>query len=257
MEHVSLNNVLSRYVERQVQEEKTLSNPLNDKTYNFGSAILDGHEYSDEQYTFLKTRRIIDFNLDIYAQGDLWVNRSDKIAYTDITSNPDNSTSQPYDLLIQKSKCDTLPTLVHVYNSGAEFKIGDYSVGNKANVHIYDAATLKASDGGLLYLDQYSKIYVHDGGKLDIAANGKLQSIWNTQIIVEEGGILQIQSGGILETRDNSIIHVKTGGQLIIESGAEIRLWDGILPVDGEATIRIAGELVLKGSFLYSGNGYF
>ena len=229
------------------------ASPIVNRTFNYGfHTLVEGQEP-------LVLDKIIDFNLDVYNTGKLWINRDDLIAFTDglNQANYQNNHPQDYTVYIMGYDCGSTPVLVKVYNGG-EITIGDQSVENTGTVEIKDNGTLEVGENGLIKLEDQSKIVIKQDGELLVSSGGILNSTFGSSIRIESGGKLHVKTGGILRIQHYSDLLVEDGGQLIIDAGAKIQLWDGQDP-DGAANIHIkgGGELVWRGKPDFSGNGYF
>ncbi len=97
-----------------------------------------------------------------------------------------------------------------------------------------------------------SYITVENGGKLILGNdNAALDLTRRAYVHIQSGSTVEIKSGGKLRLARGSRLIIEPGAQLIIEPGAEIDLWWG------DSYIEVQGELVYRGTFDFSGSGYF
>ncbi len=224
-QHVTLNRRAATFLLYYLLDIAAPDSLLDNATYNFGET--DAHvSYDTTGFQFRRTDGVIDKDLTITGNGQLWVNRDDRIAFTH-DPNPDN-TAQSHFLAHILQSCED-STRVEVLGTG-RFLVGEYDNGveNTATLNIGDSSTLYLHGGGLLQADKYS------------------------QIIVRRGGHLHVDSAGHLRIIKGELI-VKDGGRLTIEQDAFIEPWysEGTIHIEG------GGELVINGQFDFNGSGFF
>ena len=249
---------------------------LSNRTYNFGDSKLNF--ISTSPSAILKTKNTIRNNLTINQTGQLWINRNDKITFTDDPLAPLNALNQTQTVSITKGgSCNDLPTKLYVHNGGS-LKIGENTSNNVANLNITDGTILEIGIGGTCFLDKKGIITVKNGGQLIIS--GSLTTEADAKIIIEDGGAFYIKKDGLVNIswgsqiilNGQSYMEISTGGTLRVShysklfalkdshisfgAGCNIQLWDGSLP-NGEARIQLAGKWTYNGKFNFSGNGYF
>ncbi len=259
-DHVSLDANSAPFLLSLINEGQGLKNVLEDRTYNFGQNFSLAHGVNLDLF---KTPSIIDHNLDVVSNGRLWVNRGDRIGYTDITTNVTNETPKDYPLYIQPDICNASPVTLNIL-SGGKFIIGDRSISNTGQVHVMPTSTIKVGDAGEVILEQEYDNFISLEGGVDedgVVANatmlieegGLVRAEWGSRIVVEDKGILHIKTGGTLSVSQYSDLEVKEGGTLIIEAGANIDLKD----IESNIHIQAGGSLILNGIFNFSGSGFF
>ncbi len=259
----------------------TASNPLaslsvlDKRIYNFGDSKLSFNPLNIN--SILKTKNEIRNNLEVSQVGQLWINHTGKITFTDEPKAPQNSSNSSCELIIkQGGSCADSPTKVSVKNGG-KIIIGDKSVNNTAVLFINNGTILEIGVNGLCFIDKNSIIVVKSGGLL-IVDGGELKTEANAKIIVEEGGkfinqgFVEVSWGTEIVLKAKSYMSISTNSTLRISQyskltaednshinfakACNIQLWDGNQP-NGEAKIDIAGKWTYNGKFNFSGNGYF
>ncbi len=245
--HVSLNSRNATFLLNFVKKGSNGSdiNPLTNRTYNFGKA--DEVSLNLDFIIPSETRNFIDYDLIVEQQGQLWVNRNDRIDFTDITNHLDNELGTQFDLIIREPYCDGSSTEVLITNGG-RMEIGQQeailngvntAIENSAIVSIDKGGTLTIGNNGIVVLDQNSKVLVKSGGVLNIENGGTLRAMRGAKIIVENGGILEINQDANIDLWYNDF-------------------WDGTQTVEGSSIkIKDGGELVINGSFNFDGSGFF
>ena len=243
-DHVSLNSRIATFLLYYVKKGSNgfELNPLTDRTYNFGETDED-IDFDEDLFIPSATKDVIDYALTVEQQGRLWVNRNDKIDFTDVSTNPMNSTGSHFDLAIKNSHCDEPEVIL---KDGGEMIIGEWDVtNNSAIVQIEKGASLLIKAGGYAEIEQNSKIIVKDGGTLKIESGSRLRAVKGGQVIVEEGGTLEIDEGANIDLFWNqSNIHIK--GQLVING---IYNFDGYgyFQFDDTHTLTLNSDFVLHG----------
>ena len=192
---------------------------LQNRIYNFGDSGLPA---DPQQIT--RTFNRIKHNITASNGGEIWINRKDKIAFTDEVNNPMNTTQSSFTAYV--GGCGFNSTLT----------IGDQGklwVGENDN----------ASNNGYLYVEDGSSIIIEDGGLVEVDRPSRL--------VIESGAVLRVKNGAELRTNRTGQIIIEEGAKLIIDDGAEIGLWWS------DANIHIKGELEINGQFKFPGSGYF
>ena len=226
---------------------------LGDRTYNYGDAA--GH-FDPANPTIRHTPNQLKDTLWVENTGVLWVNRDDKISFTDEPNNPVNTTNSHFDLFIQgQDGCVLNDVELHVENGG-NMTIGDISISNTADVNVMDGSKVFVRNAGNLSLEDESHFIVESGGEVYLGSGGIFQAFGDAAVYVREGGIFRVEAGGILKMFNDAKLLVEPGGQLILEDGAVVQLYDQYQQ-EAEATIHIQGELVINGDFDFWGNGFF
>ncbi len=247
-DHVSLNSDIATFLLYFYKKGSNGSeiNPLTDRTFNFGETDEE-LEIDLNVLKYYSTIDLIDFNLLVEEQGQLWVNRDDRIDFTDIQDNPLNNSSYHFDLYIAKNICNSTNTTVTI-QSGGELVVGDWNGStNTASVFVEDGATLLIKDGGFVSVDKDSEIVINDGGKLKIEEGGKLRATLGAQIVVEEGGSIEIDEGAEIDLWwAASTIHIKKGGELIINGEFDFG-GAGFFQFDEDHILTLNADFVLHG----------
>ncbi len=210
---------------------------LRNRVYNFGASAspFPLTPPSPGNFQAKAINNIIDYTVNVEDNGQIWVNRSGKVGFTDLTTNPNNGTSTDYSLIIRKAEgckgeLDRMNGIVNIQNTGTVL-VADGSINNTSNIKIRDGGTINVLNGGNLTLERSG-----------------------TFINVENGGELVIEAGGNLNlTGIGDKIIVKQGGKLIINGGANINLTG----FNTSILIEFGGELVINGTMYYTGVGYF
>ncbi len=234
------------------------SSPLLARTYNFGKANIeyDYRAVPAPGFTISQTPIAIDEDKVIGSGGEVWVNRTGTIGYTDVSSNPSNEVSQ-FELFIRKG-CEPQTFLTISNNARMELGQWDAAAGitNTAQVYVQADATVSIQAQGELYINKDSRFIVQEGGYTEVLSDGLLSAGFGGQVRIEKGGEARIGSGGILRVSQDSKCVVEDGGKLVLEPGAIVQLWDGDDPF-GRAVLEVQGELEVQGSIDFSGNGFF
>src|SRR5690606_36836477 len=196
-EHVSLNNKLATFFLGNLKTKDLVLTQLSDRTFNFGAAKISN---ALPNGTVLSTSRVISNDLHIYNEGKVWINRNDKIAFTD-EPNLANTFPKELEVSLGKTKCDGNPVVVLV-DGGGEIRVGDWSVENTGTLTIREGTTLIIGNGGIVTVESNAKIVVINGGVLKILDSGTLNVSGDGRIIVENGGVLLVEedAGIVLET---------------------------------------------------------
>ncbi len=233
---------------------------LDNRTYNFGVNTSVYTAPAAGNLIYVNVSHTINSNLTIQNNGQLWVNRSGKINFTD-QNNPVNTVNADYPLTVGGTFSGCTPTsgaIININNTGI-MDIGQAGnpLNNTATVHIVQGGEIDVNQGGQLITENSSTIQVESGGVLNIKNGGFSCAMWGAKIVVKSGGVVHVFSGGTLRISEYSAL-ILDGGQLILDAGATLQLWDGQAP-GGQATVwvKTGGELVVNGNFTFSGNGFF
>lgn len=231
------------------------TSPIDNFTYNFGKREPD-QPVNPAVLSFTSTPSVININTEISNTGQLWINRIDKLAKTNVSSNPENDENQLFEVYITKD-CNGDPVIVEVH-SGGKLHVGesDNPSINKGILHIMEDAVLIIDDGGEALTEDQSQIQIEENGILEIKEGGLANTIFGSGISVKAGGKLIVRDGGILRLSHYSSLTIEPGGLLLFEDGAILQLWDAPA-VDGEARIIVKGALEIQGEIDYDGNGFF
>ena len=250
--HVSFNSIVATYMLNFLQSGGNGADihPLDNEIYNYGESN-EPPNVDPTVVGFFKTDNIIDFDLDILNEGQLWVNREGRIDFTSIVTNPQNNQPDHFDLFIGGDPCDGDETIVRVH-SNSKFKIGHWhpNVNNTADVHVKENAVLILENRSELNIDENSKLII-DGGKVIIKDGGLLQSGWHTKIIIQNEGELIVESGGQLRLRNNAQLVVEEDGKFTFKENSKFQLWTDLIAEDHPNRCNIFVKR--KGIFNYGG----
>ncbi len=252
--HVVLTSNLATYLLNDFYNPP-LSSPINSFTYNFGKREPD-ETVNPALLAFTSTTNIISKNILVTNTGKLWINKLDRLARTDVTSNPFNDEDQDFHVFLTKD-CNGDPVTLTV-ESGGELKLGevDDPIVNKGFLYVMDEASIIMEDGGIADLSDLSELIVEDNGIVDIKEGGLISTNFGSSISLEDGSVMIVRSGGTLRLSHYSSLAIESGGKLVFEDGAILQLWDAPA-VDGEARVIVKGELEIQGEIDFDGNGYF
>lgn len=234
------------------------SSPLLARTYNFGKANIeyDYRAVPAPGFTISQTPIAIDEDKVIGSGGEVWVNRTGTIGYTDVSSNASNEVSQ-FELFIRKG-CEP-QTSVTISNT-ARMELGQWDaaagITNTAQVYVQEDAQLSVQYGGEVQINKSSALRTQEGGRLEVASGGAVVARFGGELIVESGGELRIEAGATLQVSQYARCVIEEGGRLILEDGAFVLLDDWEDP-EGRAVVEVSGELVVGGEIIYAGNGFF
>jgi hypothetical protein len=235
------------------------SGVINNRVYNYGRSLAP---FDPAIPGFFKeTDNRIRYDIDILNGGSLWVNRADRIAFTDELQNPQNQQSSNFNLYIGGGDLCTTPSpVILTIAPTARMELGQWDaaagITNTAQVYVQADATVSIQAQGELYINKDSRFIVQNGGYAEVLSDGLLSAGFGGQVRIEKGGEARIGSGGILRVSQDSKCVVEDGGKLVLEPGAIVQLWDGDDPF-GRAVLEVQGELEVQGSIDFSGNGFF
>ena len=266
-EHVSFSSVNATLFLFALSSGNALSTISNlNNIYNFG----ESDNSQPLTVPFKKTKNTIERDLIISNDGELWVNRWDRIGFINNDNNAENANPSHFNLYTHLGFCneETENLLIRVTNNG-KIILGEWegSSGNTANLYLGADTELQIGNNGLVEIDDNSKFIIQSGAEVIVEEGGILNPTWGSQLIVEAGGVLRIQGGGILRPMHFSQVWVQPGGQLILDDGAIIQLWNGGIQ-DSPNNIKIGGpivdadntpdvpELVIGGEFSWAGAGF-
>jgi len=266
--HALINDDIARYLISEIMGSEELNDPglltLDGRTYNFGDSRMG---YTDSgnnlsSFTVTKTGNRISHDLTVEGTGKIWVNRNDKIAFTDVVSNLDNSTNSAFHVYLSGTNCATSTTSTVTVKNGGEITVGEWNAttNNIGLLHVGRNATLNIERNGTVDVSDRARLFSENGGTTNVTNGGLLHvNWWEGKIVVRKGGVLRVHSGGMLRVSNGAAVEVEDGGTLIIEPQAKIQLWGGVVQGDGESRIHIkqGGELVINGEFDFSHDGYF
>ena len=209
---------------------------LSDKTYNFG--VFAPQLLDINNFRLREMNNIIDDPLVVKNTGKLWVNRSGRVAYTDVLSNPNNFNLQntPYNLFIRKTNiCQNLANVT--LQNGGSMIVGEIAgVSAAARVHIEKETFLDVANGGLLTIDQASQIQVKNNGLFRISG-GTLNTNFNSRIIVENGSNMKVESG---------IVNLAITAQMIIQNSGIATISGGQMNLTDDAQVIVQGGGILN-----------
>lgn len=260
--HISYSTDNTGVILYELKAEPSPTGLLNNRTYNYGKSAVGGYNYLTPPATFpiSQTSNYITGGLTIEGTGKIWINRNDRIAFTDVTGNPQNLNNSLFSVTISTDVCEPASSTVVVKNGG-EIIVGECcgAINNKGVLRISKQGVLDIQRGGKVEVTDQSTLFVEGTGFTHVREGGFLNVSWaNGKIVVKGGGTLRVYSGGILRVSNGAQLLVEAGGKLILDAGAKIQLWDGSTP-DGASNIHLnnLGELVINGDIDFSGNGYF
>ena len=220
-EHISLSYRLSGFLLYELTQRSSLSTlpsfTLNNRTYNFGSSNQPYTVPQIGQSVPRSVRGVIDFPLVVSNTGLLWVNRSGKIEFTDV-STIDNKTNTRYDLNINSQACGNSLSPSVTLQNGGKMRAGDDLQGNYANVTVWSGATINVNAGGEATYEGGSNLIVESGGVVNIRDGGLQEAQWGGKVIIRNGGIIHVWNGGQLRQSIYSLLEIENGGQLIIDA---------------------------------------
>ncbi len=257
--HVSFSDEIATFILGYLKQQGSSPAELNvidDRIYNFGDSGLP--PVFDPALGYVKTRDIIDFDMNVINEGEVWFNRLGRVDFTDVLPNQFNA-PQKFDVSIIGDPCDQSESVVDI-GSNSIAKIGqwDLNTNNRSDLTVMEGGVLQTSGDGEIFVDQHSKLII-DGGKVIINPGGKLMTPWNGQIIVKNGGLLEIKGGGHLRIFDDGIVKVEEGGIFRIHEGSRLELWSEIEDEEvGRCNVKIkeAGTFDYRGKPIVSGYGY-
>lgn len=269
-DHVALSYRNTGYLLYELTTRSGLSKVsgiLNSRTYNFGASNALYSTPAPGQLVPREVNNIINYNLTVSDVGKLWVNRRDKIEFTDVPTNPDNTLNTRYDLHIknqQSQACGNGVAPSVTLQNGGKMLAGDDLQGNYANVTVWSGATINVNAGGEATYEGGSNLIVESGGVVNIRDGGLQEAQWGGKVTIRNGGIIHVWNAGRLKLSIYSLLEIENGGQLIIDAGANVELSDGSngpggTTIDGRCGIivKTGGQLIINGQFNLSGNGYF
>ncbi|MFZ1705358.1 MAG: T9SS type A sorting domain-containing protein [Saprospiraceae bacterium] len=259
-EHVSLNNRLATFLLGNLKTRDLFLTELSDRTFNFGVGKFTNDLTNGSP---LSTSRIISNDLYVFNNGKLWINRNDRIAFTD-EPNLMNTFPKEFEVSLGKTKCEAQPTELQVYDGG-EVKIGDRTNQNTGILSIPDGTKLTLKENGKLHIFDESRIEIYEGGIMTLEKGSETFLENLAEIIVHSGGHLIIKNGAYLHLKGNSRINTEKDAEITIESGASIILeapmkedmnWKEI-PQDAGSTILLQGTMNLPdGEIAIAGQGF-
>ncbi|MEL6865660.1 MAG: T9SS type A sorting domain-containing protein, partial [Bacteroidota bacterium] len=199
-------------------------NSIANRTYNFGETDepfdpgVSGNNFSQRS-----TPTIISQSLDILSGGEVFINKGDRIDFTDVNFHPQNTVESNFTVSLNP-RCSAVEVRVH---DGGRMVVGDGNVENT----------------GELIVEAETQLIIKTGGQLKINQDCK--------VIVKEGGRLVIENGGELS--------VGIRGQLVVEEDADLRIeGDALINlINPSANCHIQGKLAIQDKFDFPGYGYF
>ena len=195
--HVSMSFRVSGFLLNELTGRSILSqgsnSTLSSRTYNYG--FQNGTPP-------IAVNNVIDFPMVVENTGQLWVNRTGKIEYTDVATNPDNITGQDYNLNIGRSSCTGNGQLT--VRNGGVLNIGE-APNNIANVHVLSGTQ---GDYNLQVFDALGKLIfsknIHD------AANGGTEGVTKVDVHTWQNGLYMVS---LLDKATNQ----KTFGKVVVQ----------------------------------------
>ena len=159
--HVSMSFRVSAFLLNELTGSRSIlsqgnNSIVSNRTYNYG--FKNGTPP-------IPVNNAVDFPLIVQDRGQLWVNRSGKIEFADVTSNPNNLVGIQYNLIIGGSSCTGNGQLL--VRNGGFFNIGE-APNNVAIVQVIAGGKLTIGQNGVLKIENGSQITVENGGKLII-----------------------------------------------------------------------------------------
>lgn len=281
-EHVSMNSRIATVIVDELEPASVTAldgDLTNGEIYNFGRSIPASNTTG-----VTETPRNISQDLTIANGAQLWINRDDRIGYTNNSGNPLNRKPQQFTVSVPGASCLEDNQVTVTVENGGKIKIGEYD-GNVFNigqlhfgknselivngpdaVHIDKKSTLAIEGGATMTIRPGAKVLaadlahmaVQNGSEVTIQSGGALEFTWGANCIVRQNSRIIVETGGILQiSHPNTNVTVQAGGEVILRPGAILRLWDGQQD-DGEAFLKIegGGKLRIEGEYDLSGNGY-
>lgn len=153
----------------ELRAEGAATGLLNDRTFNYGASEIAAYNYQNPPAVFpvKQTTNYIDGNLTVESSGKLWINRSGRIAYTDVAGNPNALHPSSFDVYLDtRILCSASSTsIVTIRNSGM-LEIGEWdgSIQNKGNLFVGGIGQLIVDNGGTMKINKNSKGVLLDGG---------------------------------------------------------------------------------------------
>ena len=171
-------------------EGEPLTNPVSSRIYNFGR----GTGSTDTLFRPTTTPEYFLRNTHITGSGKVWINRDDRIAYTDVTENVYNSTGSHFDVTMGRDICADAAREVTV-SGGGELSIGQWSSGNTGRLILTDNTKLTIGSGGVLNIYDRSGLVVKSGATVELEAGANVRVFGDGYIHIEEGGTLKVHGG--------------------------------------------------------------
>lgn len=281
-DHVSINTRIADLIVSELSPTNPftpLASPLiNGEIYNFGQAPppLNGIPSS--------TAPSISTSLTIQDGGELWINRDDRLSYTNLNTVTNNH-PRTHVVTVPGINCDEDLSADVVIETGGKIIIGDYenNIFNSGHLNFGKHSALTVNGLDAVYVDKKSKLSFSGGSSLLINPNSRIETRDKAHFGIHGGAQATIESTGRLELNEEttatisgigadgnpSRLHVRagatlrasTGSQIIVESG-------GILEIDAGANIDLwwsesnihikdGGELIINGDFSFVGKGFF
>ncbi|TXB61581.1 esterase/lipase family protein [Phaeodactylibacter luteus] len=228
------------------------SGVINNRVYNYGRSLAP---FDPAIPGFFKeTDNRIRYDIDILNGGSLWVNRADRIAFTDELQNPQNQQSSNFNLYIGGGDLCTTPSpVILTIAPTARMELGQWDaaagITNTAQVYVQEDAQLSVQYGGEVQINKSSALRIQEGGRLEVASGGAVVARFGGELIVESGGELRIEAGATLQVSQYARCVIEEGGRLILEDGAFVLLDDWEDP-EGRAVVEVSGELVVGGEVI-------
>lgn len=214
---------------------EVLQNPLNSRTYNFGQ----GTGSTGVPFRGTSTPPNINTNLLITDRGKLWINRNNRIAYTDNPQNVFNNIGTHLNVGFSGNICTGEARQASV-QAGGELSIGEWSVGNTGQLTLSEGTQLILGNGGELNIDHKSRLIVKAGATLYIKAGSELNILGDGFIEVEQGGYIEIESGSKI------YLEKAANNSHLVKSGSVIKLSGSLIAVNGEIHIQGKGLLWIR-----------
>ncbi len=274
-DHVSMNTRIADFIAKELIPGTLvpLAPPLLDgNIYHFGrSGPVNNMVLASE------TPRTIDNDLTLQNGAELWINREGRLGYSD-SGNPLNAHPQQFRVMVPDVNCtDDTEAVTVTVEAGSSIRLGAYQNGvhNTGHLHFGNNSALVVNGSSGVMIDAYSHLQIgpesqmtiNNGGEVLGPDRARLSIVQNSLATVENGGrlelgidaigrvesgsTLRIKNGGKLRLTEGATLTIEPGAKLIIEPGAEIDLWWG------DSYIEVQGELVYRGTFDFSGSGYF
>jgi len=164
--------------------------------YNYGRP-----GYDDENIIYInKPYQTILYSLDIENNGDLFVNKQDKIGLKTGTLYPRPAST--FKLKTNSEPCDS--TIVKI-KDGGKFTIGDENNGvlNKGIVYFRENSSLEIFGNGQLLINDSSKLIIEEGATLIIHNNANI-------VLNGPNAVLEIR--GKIVIKDNSALNPQGDG---------------------------------------------
>jgi hypothetical protein len=241
-------------------EGERLNNLLEGRTYNFGQSAPNDILQSGI-YRPISTGHSITKDLTVRNNGNLWVNRNNKIGFIDNLTNRDNHKPSKFIVYLGEDICLGNPSKLTIGNGG-KFIIGESSVQNEGEVYVKSQTELIIKNGGVLLIDDKSSVMVEANGVISLESGATLIIKGDGVLDIKRGGIFNIQAGVniVLEKEMPDVVtfpfNPTTGSRILLNGN--ITLVGGEIELAGKGFIQFLRDYQLTsltGSAAFKGHG--